>query len=216
MPFSHPISPEGMPVMKHILRALSAVALMASAAPALAADDSTPIDIIGTAEAFCSLPTTWQYVSSTSNVNASQFAGTTWTIPSTLLADAEGNGIVSATDVAIRVRGQAICNTTHTITLTSQNGGLANEDTLTSPPPGFENSRRMIYNANWRDKPGWGVFNWTPQAPGDTTSYDHGSKAPPGIHDFDVRMGLLRDPTAGPMVAGTYTDQLVITISVPG
>lgn len=215
MPFSHPISHEGMSVMKHIIRALGAAALMAATTPALAADDSTPIDIVGYAEAFCSLPTTWTFVSSTANVNSSQFAGTTWTIPSNLLADAEGNGIVSTAEVAIRVRGQAICNTTHTITLTSQNGGLANEDTLSSPPPGFENKRRMIYNANWRDK-NWGVLNWTPQAPGDSKSYDHGSSAPPGIHDFDVRMGLLRDPTAGPMVAGTYTDQLVITISVPG
>ncbi len=201
--------------MKHILSALGAIALMASATPALA-DDNQSVDIVGTAEAFCSLPTSWQFVSSTSNVNASQFAGTTWTIPSALLADSEGNGVQSTDEVAIRVRGQAICNTTHIITLTSENGGLANEDTISSPPPGFQNSRRMIYNANWRDEPGWGVFNWVPQSPGDTTTYDHGGRAPPGIHDFDVRLGLLRDAAAGPMVAGSYTDQLVITISVPG
>jgi len=201
--------------MKHILSAFGTVALMVSASPALA-EDNQSVDIVGTAEAFCSLPTSWQFVSSTSNVNSAQFAGTTWTIPSTLLADSEGNGVVSTDEVAIRVRGQAICNTTHVITLTSEHGGLANDDTLSSPPPGFQNSRRMIYNANWRDESGWGIFNWVPQSAGDTTTYDHGGRAPPGIHDFDVRMGLLRDPAAGPMVAGSYTDQLVITISVPG
>jgi hypothetical protein len=206
---------EGTSVMKHILSALGAAALMAWATPALA-DDTQSVDIVGTAEAFCSLPTSWKYVSSTSGVNASEFAGTTWTIPASLLADAEGNGTVTADEVAIRVRGTAACNTTHSIMVQSLNGGLTNTDTLSSPPPGFENNRRMIYNANWTNKEGWGVFNWIPQSAGDSATYDHANRAPPGTHEFDVRMGLLRDPTAGPMVAGTYTDQLVITISVPG
>lgn len=201
--------------MKAIIPALGAVLLTGVATPAFA-QNSQSVDIIGTAEAFCTLPTNWQYVSSTSNVSASQFSGRTWAINPTLLADNTGNGIVSNTEVAIRVRGQGSCNTTHTITLTSTNGGLAHGASSANPPPGFQRTRRMIYNANWTDQPTWGITNWVPTGPGSSITYDHGSKAPPGVHNFDIRMGLLRDPTTGPMLAGSYSDQLIVTISIPG
>ncbi len=58
--------------MKAIVPVLSALALTGVATPALA--QSAPqqsVDIIGTAEAFCTLPTSWQYVSSTNNVSSS-------------------------------------------------------------------------------------------------------------------------------------------------
>lgn len=199
--------------MKSIL-IIAGAALATYAVPTMA-QDSASVDVIGTAEAFCSLPSSWQVASSTNNVSASQFSGNTWTIPPTLLADSSGNAVQSTAEVAIRVRGQAVCNTTHTITLTSSNGGLAHDASTANPPGGFVRTRRMTYNANWRDQ-NWGVFNWVPSAPGGSISYDHGSRVPPGIRDFDIRMGLLRDPTNAPMLAGSYTDQLTITISVPG
>lgn len=199
--------------MKSIL--ILGVAALATLATPAAAQDSASVDVIGSAEAFCSLPSTWQFASSTNNVSASQFSGNTWTIPSALVADSAGNAVQSTAEVAIRVRGQAACNTTHTITVTSSNGGLAHDASSGSPPAGFVRMRRMTYNANWRDQ-SWGVLNFVPSAPGDSRSYDHGSRVPPGVRDFDVRMGLLRDPTNAPMLAGTYTDQLTITISVAG
>ena len=200
--------------MKAIVPTLGAVLLTGLATPALA-QDTQSVDIIGTAEAFCTLPTDWTFVSSTNNVAGSSFAGHTWTINPALLADNTGNGIVSNAEVAIRVRGQARCNTTHQIELTSTNGGLAHAASATNPPPGFQRTRRMTYNANWTNT-NWGITNWVPNAPGASITYNHGAKAPPGEHDFDVRMGLLRDPTTGPMIAGSYTDNLIVTITIPG
>lgn len=202
--------------MKAIVPFLSALALTGVATPALAqSSQQQSVDIVGTAEAFCTLPTSWQFVSSTNNVSSSQFSGTTWSINPALLADNSGNGIISSTEVAIRVRGHASCNTTHTITLQSTNGGLAH-DSANPPPPGFQSSRHMIYDAYWTGQTSWGISGWIPTAPGATKVYDHVGKAPPGVHDFDVRMGLVRDGSAGPMVAGTYSDNLVVTISIPG
>jgi len=199
--------------------ALVGAAALAALSSAASADsgptDSTEVAIIGTAEAFCSLPSTWQVASSTNNVTASQFSGHTWSIPGSLFADTAGNAVQSTAEVAIRVRGQAACNTTHTITVTSANGGLKAVAAGSTPPNGFETKRRMTYNANWRDQ-NWGVFNFIPTSEGDSTTYNHGATVPPGNRQFDVRMGLLRDPTNAPMLAGTYTDQLTITISIPG
>lgn len=200
--------------MKSIL--ILGVAALATLATPAVAQDSASVDVIGTAEAFCSLPSTWAVASTTNTVSASQFSGNTWTIPAGLLADTAGNAVNSTAEVAIRVRGPASCNTTHTITVTSSNGGLAHGASAANPPAGFERKRRMTYNANWRDQSTWGVFNFVPSAPGDSRTYDHGAKVPPGTRDFDVRMGLLRDPTNAPMLAGSYTDQLTITISVAG
>ena len=204
-------------ILRHestIVPALGVLALASIATPAFA-QNSQSVDIIGTAEAFCTLPTNWQYVSSTSNVSASQFSGTTWSINPTLLADNTGNGIISNTQVAIRVRGQASCNTTHTITLTSVNGGLANASAA-NPPPGFQASRRMIYDANWTGELTWGIVGWTPTGPGATRPMITSARHLPESTTFDVRLGLLRDGTAGPMVAGSYSDNLIITISIPG
>ena len=111
--------------------------------------------------------------------------------------------------------GMAACNTTHIITLTSSNGGLAHGASAANPPPGFTRSRRMRYDAHWMGQTSWGIQNWVPTAPGASIQYDHGVRVPPGNREFDIRMGLLRDPTNSPMVAGTYTDQLTITITVP-
>ncbi len=196
---------------------LAAAAMAALASPAAAqpaAQDQQTIEIVGTAEAFCTLPDTWTFASSTSNVSSSQFSGNTWTIPAALIATSNGNAVVSTAEVAIRVRGQAACNTSHIITLTSANGGLAHGASASNPPAGFTRLRRMTYNANWKDK-SWGIFNWIPSSPGASTSYNHGAQVPPGNHEFDIRMGLLRDPTGSPMVAGTYSDQLIVTITVP-
>jgi hypothetical protein len=200
--------------------ALIGAAALAAFSSAASADsgptDSTEVAIIGTAEAFCSLPSTWQVASSTSNVSFSQFSGHTWTIPGNLVASTSGNAINSVTEVAIRVRGQAACNTTHTITLSSANGGLKAVAAGSTPPNGFEIKRRMKYDAHWRNHTDWGVTNWIPAGEGASITYNHGATVPPGNNEFDVRMGLLRDPTNAPMLAGQYTDQLIVTIGIPG
>ncbi|WP_144037776.1 hypothetical protein [Sphingopyxis sp. KK2] len=201
--------------MKSMLSILGTAALATLATPALAQSAQTQsVDIIGTAEAFCTLPTTWQYASSTTGVSSSQFQGNTWTIPSALIANSSGMAIASNAEVAIRVRGQGACNTTHNITLQSTNGGLAHLASASNPPAGFARNRRMEYQANWRDT-NWGIFGWVPTAAGSSNSYNHGSTQAPGLRDFDVRMEVFRDATAAPMLAGAYSDNLVITITVP-
>lgn len=199
------------------LAGAAALAALSSAAAAQGSSptDSTEVAIIGTAEAFCSLPSTWQAVSSTNNVSLSAFNGHTWIIPGNLVASTSGTAVTSTEEVAIRVRGQAACNTTHTITVTSANGGLKAVAAGSTPPAGFESKRRMTYNANWRDQ-SWGVFNFVPTSEGDSRTYNHGATVPPGNREFDVRMGLLREPTTSPMLAGSYTDQLIVTIGIPG
>src|SRR3546814_7448159 len=77
-------------------------------------------------------------------------------------------------------RGAAMCNTSHEIMITSQNGGLVNTTYAgASPPPlpaGFTWKRNMVYSAQWQDDVtpgtsnnptpiganGWGIVNWMP------------------------------------------------------
>src|SRR3569623_1749678 len=65
-----------LPVMKAIVPFLSALALTGVATPALAQNSpQQSVDIVGPAEAFCTLPTSWQFVSSTNHVSSSQNSG---------------------------------------------------------------------------------------------------------------------------------------------
>lgn len=193
------------------LLATGAALLTAFAAPAYAQTVQS-VDIVGTAERFCTLPTSWTFVSGFNGGSSAQFSGTTWTIDPQLIATTEGKP-VSGGEVAIRVRGSARCNTTHRITLQSANGGLEHgSSSAGSAPSGFLRTRRMQYQANWRDTTN-GIIGWVPAAPGASIDYDY-TVAPPGDRDFDVRMGLLRDPSASPMLAGAYRDTLTVSISI--
>lgn len=222
----------GLSVMKSILSLFGVAALAVSATPALAqtTTDDANVDVIGNAPPICSLPTTWTAVSWTGGASSGQFTGNTWTIPANVLANPNGNGVVTSTEYAIRIRGEAMCNTSHRITLTSQNGGLVNEAYTGSPPPapiGFTWKRRMIYNAQWQNDSGpgtgspvppakgiqnWGVINFVPTAAGTSEVYTHDNKAPPGERNFDIRMGVLREATSGPLLAGLYQDVITVTL----
>ena len=220
----------GLSVMKSILSLFGAAALTAFATPAFAQDGSADVDVVGDAEAICTLPTSWSFVSAAGGAGGSQFAGNTWTIPASVLADAAGIGTVTSTEYAIRVRGAAMCNTGFTITLRSQNGGIVNTtyagSTPPPPPAGFTWRRRMTYSANWQNDvtPGtsnnppaigahnWGVVNFIPNAAGDSRSYTHEAQ-PPGIRNFDIRMGVLREATSGPLLAGLYQDVITVDLT---
>jgi hypothetical protein len=216
--------------MKSILSLFGAAALTALATPALAANPQS-VDVIGNAQAICTLPTSWSFVSAAGGAGGGQFSGNTWTIPASALADAAGIATNTNAEYAIRVRGEAMCNTGFEITLRSENGGLVNTTytgaTPPQPPAGFTWKRKMIYNANWQNDitPGtsvnppaigasnWGVVNFIPTAPGDSDSYDHGNKAPPGIRNFDIRMGVIRDAGQGPLLRGDYQDVITIDLT---
>jgi len=208
----------GLSVMKSILF-LSGAALAMWAMPAMAqtqTSDSADVDITGNAEPACSLPTSWNFVSAANGANGGQFANNIWTIPPTALADASGTAVVSP-GYAIRIRGAAMCNTSHEIRITSQYGGLVNATYRQSPPPalpqGFTFKRDMLYSAHWKDN-NEGIINWRPQSAGDSTTHDY--IVPPGNSDFDIKMSVQRDAASGPLLAGTYQDIIIVTLEVQG
>ncbi len=224
----------GLSVMKSILSIFGVAALAASSAPAMAqtvaqTTDDAEVDVIGNAEAICSLPTSWTFVSAAGGANGGQFSGNTWTIPSTVLASPDGTAVNTTTGYAIRVRGAAMCNTSHEIMITSQNGGLVNTTYAgASPPPlpsGFTWKRDMVYSAQWQDDVtpgtsnnptpiganGWGIVNWMPQSAGASDTYLH-TIQPPGNRNFDVKMSVRRNGASGPLLAGLYQDVITVTL----
>ena len=205
---------EGFPMKKMFFAALATTAAMTALAAPAAAQTPQTIEIIGNAEAFCSLPDTYAFVSGFNGGNGGQFNTRTWTIPPQLVADTSGQAI-GMNEVAIRVRGNATCNTGHNIELRSLNGGLASDEVSEEDaPPGFTRKLRMRYSAHWLGQPTWGVNNWEPNAAGASTTYEHGNRVPPGSTQFDIRMGLIRESTTSPMLAGEYSDTLTVIISV--
>ena len=211
-------------IMKTIVGAIAAVAVVGAAPAAFAQDD---VQIEGQAEALCTLPTAWTYVTGTGGAGSSQFDGTTWSITPSHFADAEGDAVVSG-ELAIRIRGDGFCNTSHTIQLTSLRGGLA-AGAIADPgpgvaPAGFANRRNLRYEAYWSAYPlgnsNNGAFgaqaSLNASSPGQTTSAAYvvsGTRAPPGNRAFDIRIGMPRGALSAPLVGGVYSDQVTVTLS---
>ena len=206
------------------MKLFASLALGAIALAAAGAASAQVVDMTGTAEAECHLPNTWQFISANNLPGGNFTSGTnTWNIPSALVADA--NGMASgggSSDVAIRLRGTSFCNTAHTISLTSQNGGLV---AAAAPVAGFANRRTMKYDAYWSD--GGNAFggnsrsvqNFYPTTPGQSATATYtivDGVPPPGNRTFDIRMGLMRNTPnipAQPMLSGTYQDVLTVTLT---
>lgn len=207
-------------VMKTIMRLTAAAAVLLGAGVAVAQED---VEITGNSPGRCVLPETWTFVSANGGASAAGFGGTTWTIPPAALADGMATP-ATGPEYAIRIRGLGFCNISHRIQLSSLKGGLVG-GTPGAPPPGFANRRAMSYEAQWSTAPlgdsGRGAFgpqvSFTPAAAGAVSApalYTvSNTLAPPGSRAFDLRMGLQRDPLAGPLVAGAYSDQLTVTLS---
>ena len=84
-------------------------------------------------------------------------------------------------------------------------------------------SRSFFISAHWVAGDGLngsnGVMNFAPTSPGQMSGvYNYvvgATKPPPGNRGFDIRLGMQRGTGgAGLLVAGTYSDQLLVTISV--
>lgn len=201
------------------LFALSTLAALGLASAASA--QSTPVG--GTVEAICSLPATFAYHSSTTGTSAGAFAGTTWTIAPAQFAATDGSAVTGG-EIAMRVRGTGVCNTSHTFTISSDRGGLTAPGTASdAPPAGFAKRRPMRYEAYW-------VASGTssssvPLGPkatiiadvageANTATYDVGpTLAPPGTRAFDIRMGMARGALTEPLLAGAYSDTVRVTLS---
>ena len=128
---------------------------------------------------------------------------------------------VSGDGYAIRVRGTGFCNTSHTISVQSARGGLAQGNQGAAAPTGFANRRAMTYRAYWSNgQAGGSAAPIGPQAelnavatPG--ASNVSAQQLPKATTPFDVVMSLQRPPLGTPLVAGYYWDTLTVTLS-PG
>jgi len=205
------------------LISMAATVLALAAAGAVQAQDPQ-VEVAGTAEAQCTLPDSWSFVSQNGGASGAQFSGTTWTIPDAALADANSLA-VSGAEYAIRVRGVGFCNASHTIRLQSARGGLVAGDPTTPAPAGFAKRRAMQYGAHWSGNGGPDNRNpfgpaasFTPTVPGQQSGVANyavsGALAPPGNRTFDVRLGMQRGPLAAPLIAGAYSDSVIVTIAL--
>ena len=205
------------------LISITAAALAIASAGAVQAQDSE-VAVAGTAEASCTLPDSWSFVSQNGGASGANFSGTTWTIPEAALA---GPGAIptAGAEYAIRVRGAGFCNASHTIRLQSTRGGLVNGDPTEAAPAGFAKRRSLKYSAHWSGNGGSNNSNpfgpaieFTPNAPGQqsgTANYVvSGALAPPGNRAFDIRLGMQRGPLAAPLIAGSYSDSVTVTIAL--
>ena len=217
--------------MKTIVSIVAGAMLVATAGAAAAQQDS--VEVTGNAEVICQLPDTWRYVSAAHTGGSStDFSpgARTWTIPANLVAGPDGMA-TGGQEVAIRIRGESFCNSAHTITVQSQNGGLVAD---VAAPPGFANRRVMRYSAHWSNAAAGsntapssiyggtsrGVDNFTPATPGASLTRSFtvtNTVAPPGYRPFDIRMSMPgaagQLPTA-PLVAGAYSDVITVSIGV--
>jgi hypothetical protein len=216
------------------LFSLAAGAIVLAAAGASAAQEN--VNVTGEAEAMCTLPDTWRYVSNSYGAVAGgnfDAGSRTWNIPSNLVAGPDGMAGGGGGEVAIRIRGESFCNAAHTITLESERGGLVADAAAAA---GFANRREMRYSAYWSDAPvgsnsgpnspyggnSRGVNNWVPSIAGDSTSRTFtidDSVGPPGYRPFDIRLSLPRGAAQTPslpLISGDYNDTITVTISGVG
>lgn len=206
--------------MKTIFALSVSLALITGAGSASAADEL--VNITANAPVICALPNTWSVNSTTSGASAAQFSGTTWTIPSSQFATASATA-VSGAEIAIRLRGQGICNTSHTIQVASARGGLTAGDAEAAPPAGFTNRRAIRYEAYWvasgqsSSTVALGpkaVLNASAPGSGPAVPYVVSSAlAPPGNRSFDIRIGMPRGAISAPMLAGDYSDTVTVTLA---
>ena len=203
------------PVMKTVI-GLTASAALLSMAPAASAEN---INVGGTAAVICSLPDTW---TTRTNIGGSlgTWSGTAWEIPSSGFATSAGLPNITG-EIALRISGPAYCNTPHTITLSSANGGLTN-NTVATAPAGFSVKRQVKYDAHWANnnltgttrRVGPGIVDWIPTAAGQSKQATW-TGAIPGQGYFDIRLSVRRTDGSvnEPLVAGAYSDTVTVTLS---
>lgn len=197
---------------------IAAAAVLLGAAGSAAAQQAVTVG--GNAPAICKLPASYTFVGGNGGATGSQFSGQAWNIPGAAIANSSGMP-VSGDGYAIRVRGTGFCNTSHTISVQSDRGGLANGDQGADAPDGFANRRATNYRAYWSN--GQGAGSAAPVGPeaaltGVVTPGAmsiSGPQAPTANAPFDVVLTVLRPASTLPLVAGHYWDTLTVTLT-PG
>ena len=207
--------------MKSLISILAiGAAALGTAGTASAQASPQSVTVGGSAPAICTLPVSYSFVSGNAGATGSQFSFQVWNIPQSALVNSSGMP-VSGDGYAIRVRGTGFCNTSHTISVQSARGGLAQGNQGAAAPTGFANRRAMTYRAYWSNgQAGGSAAPIGPQAelnavatPG--ASNVSAQQLPKPNTPFDVVMSLQRPPLGTPLVAGYYWDTLTVTLS-PG
>ncbi len=206
--------------MKTIFALSAALAVLAGGGSAIASDEL--VNITANAPAICTLPSTWSVNSTTNGAAAGQFSGTTWNIPSSQFATSTATA-VSGGEIAIRLRGAGVCNTSHTLQVSSARGGLTAGDAEAAAPAGFNNRRAVRYEAYWVASGASSstvalgpkaILNASVPGAGPVVPYVVSSSlAPPGNRSFDLRIGMNRGALSAPMIAGTYSDTVTVTLA---
>lgn len=209
--------------MKTIV-SLSAGALLLASATAAAAQTPQPqsVQVGGTAAQICTLPSSFTFSNSTGS-DTGTFNGTTWLIPTSSIANANGSAVGGA-ELGIRITGPGFCNTPHRIMVESLNGALRRNG-MTTAPTGFAIQRAVQYDAHWADgtqqsyarRYGPGVFDWQPPYPNSGATRNWTGAEPqgiPGARPFDMRLAVRRNDGVNlPLVAGTYSDTVSVTLT---
>lgn len=207
--------------MRAVISLAAAAAVLATAGAAASEENVT---LSGNAPAICTLPDTWTFVSGFNGAGGDSFSGSTWRIPTAVLAGPDATP-AGSTEYAIRIRGQGVCNVSHNITLTSERGGLTADAAGGNTPAGFGTGATMSYAAQWSEH-GLGssqngafgpTASFTPTSAGDSSApaayVVSAELPPPGERAFDIRMGLQRPAGSLPLLAGAYSDKLIVTLS---
>lgn len=205
-------------MLKSLLTSTFAIAALAAAGAASAAD---PITLNGSAEKYCTLPSSWSFSAGSGGGTAGQFSGTTWNIPEALLSDAQGQPAVGS-DTGLRIAGIGSCNASHSIRLQSARGGLVTGTPGDAAPNGFTRRRQVRYDAFWSNGGsvtfGPSVNNFNPSSAGQQSNVANFvvgvGQAPPGNREFHFRALFNRPANGTPMLAGAYSDNVTITITL--
>jgi len=195
-----------------------AAAALGTAGTATAQSTPQSVTVGGSAPVACTLPEGYTFVSGNAGATGDEFDFQVWNIPQTALVDSSGMP-TSGAGYAIRVRGTAHCNTSHTISVQSARGGLAQGNQNAAAPVGFANRRAMTYRAYWSNgQVGGSAAPIGPEAvlvaaatPG---AFNVSAlQTPKPNTSFDVVMSVQRPPLGTPLVAGYYWDTLTVILS---
>jgi hypothetical protein len=190
------------------LAAVSAIAVLAAASAACAQSSPTSgasFTAVGSAPKVCTVsqPT----LSSENLVNIQSLSGTTLRISQ--LTDAT---TLSTLPASARVSFDAVCTYAHTVTIESQNNGLWRDGSNQPLSNGFADA------VPWTGRLQWGQLDRTFQASAQNRQIVDfpypvaNANAGQLLLDVSIQAGSTNSQANGPLLAGTYSDTIYITL----
>lgn len=177
--------------------AAAALALAATPAAAQSAPEVEALTFQGSAPGGCLIRA--PQATATDNATVSGLAAGSADIAISQMVDEEGASLGATVTLAL----PAICNQSHTLTLTSQNGALVNIDGGAAGGP-FRNSVPYTMIVSWGAE-----TQSASSASGLTLSYGDAAAG-------DVTLTIQIPDGGDPLVAGAYADQLILELGAAG